>query len=225
MIREIQEQNKEGFSLITKLGIFPGGLLSLDMKELIKYEFISEDWRTTLASLFAKETDETARSTPQSDDSLPISTGDFLWIQISKIPNSNGVLLKPTQTVNEFLMREFQKEIKDLELKRLQYLTVLSLSLLAKIRSLSVYHEKLLENSAVCKHGLWAIAEDNTFYQNFIKEKAFIVSYLDNPSIKTAKDIQNLYHIHEPNLSSSLRISLIKSIVSNAGKFSSSLNL
>ena len=230
----------EGFALIMKLGVFPGGLLSLDLKEMVKHDFISDDWKDALTSLFTKETEQSLklkvysvsdsvtadrrrlrtpvrRSTLQLIDSLQISTGDFFWIQINKILSLNGVLLKPTEAVIEFLMREFQKEIQEFELTRLNYLTLLSLSFLRKIENLSIYHEKILENSAVCKHGLWAIAEDNSFYQKFIKEKAIMVSYLDNSSIKTAKDIQNIYNIHESNFLSSLRLTFIKLMIANTG--------
>ena len=100
---------------------------------------------------------------------------------------------------------------------RLRYLALLSQSLLSKIRSLSIYHESLIENSAICQHGLWAIAEDNSFYKNFIKDNASRISYLDNSNIKTAKDIQNIYNIHESNLSSSLRLYLIKPMIANTG--------
>ena len=224
-----------------KIGAFPEGLLSFDLGELVKLRFLSDDWKATLASLFPKSTEQAPRikeedsientqpaekeirsvskglNTLQIMDSLQINTGDFLWIQISKIPSMEGVLLKPAQVVNEFLIREFHNEIKEIELMRLQYLTLLSQSLLAKIRSLSIYHESLLENSAVCKHGLWAIAEDNIFYKNFIKDNASRMSYLYNSNIKTAKDIQNIYNIHESNLSSSLRLSLIQPMITNAG--------
>ena len=221
-----------------KLGVFPEGLLSFDLGELKKLGFFSDDWKATLASLFPKSAEQAPKSqeigsiqdiqpkeirrgsrrcnTLRFIESLPINTGDFLWIQISKIASMEGVLLKPTRAVNEVLIREFQNEIKEIELMRLQYLTLLSQSLLAKIRSLSIYHESLLENSAVCKHGLWAIAEDNSFYEKFIKDNASKVSYL-NTHIKTAKDIQNIYNIHESNLSSSLRLSLIKPMIANTG--------
>ena len=221
-----------------KLGVFPGGLLALDLKELVIHGFISDDWKATLMSLFTNDIEQSPQgyigsdintteikqcrtpvrhNTPQPIESFPISTGDFLWIQINKISSLNEVLLIPTQAVNEFLIREFQNEIKEIELMRLQYLTLLSQSLLAKIRSLSIYHESLLENSAFCQHGLWALTEDNSFYKKFLKDEVCMMSYLYNSNIKTAKDIQNIYNIHESNLSSSLRLSLIKPMIANTG--------
>ena len=242
-------QDKQACALIVKLGVFPGGLTSLDLRELVRVGFISDDWRTTLSNLFPKETqDQTPQgktdaisenrsfgpgtpkpgfkhSPSQLMDQLSINTGDFLWIQINKIPSIGGLLFKPSQAVHQFLLKELQQETQDAEFLKLEYLTLLSVSLLAKIRSLSVYNERLMENSAVCRHGLWEIAEDNTFYNKYLKDRSVMLSYLEGSNIKTAKDILNIYNIHEPNLQSSLNIAVIKSRIANLGKYCSYFNI
>ena len=45
-----------------KIGVFPEGLLSFDLGELVKLRFLSDDWKATLASLFPKSTEQAPRS-------------------------------------------------------------------------------------------------------------------------------------------------------------------
>lgn len=241
LFSEIQTENQQGFDFIMRIGVYPGGLMVWDLRDLAKFELIPENW----IEIFTKLLPESQESAPGSkhdsflenksielsslslnlkkgrskktEFQLPFNTGDYLWIQITKMPNNEGLFFKPIQAVNVFLYKKLQQEIREAEMKKLEYLTLLSLFLLDKLRGSSAYSERLLENSAVFRHGLWTIRETNTFYVKHVKDRAQILPFAEERGLKTPKEIQNFYNIHEQNLSSCLNLSVIKSCLEQKG--------
>lgn len=148
-----------------------------------------------------------------------LKPGNYFWTVITKA-NHDTLYYQPAQFVNKYIDKKLKPEVVHLELRKLQYLTLISLSLIKRIKRINLYHEKLCENSSVSNHGIWTPNQNNTLYCKFIKDNRKL-TYIDYP--KEGADafdlprIKKVFEFHESNFLSCIDAESIQMIIQTDG--------
>lgn len=155
----------------------------------------------------------------QTDYQL-LTPGNYFWVVISKNAAKETLHYQPAQFVNKFIDSDLRAEVASLNFFKLRYLTLLSLSMIKRLKGLYAYHEKVIEHSCISNHGLWMYREDNIFYKGYIKDKrhyTYIDEFQEGPKALDANAIRKVFEAHESNFLSCLESETILSIIKSDG--------
>ena len=176
-----------------------------------------------------EEEEEEYKSTPQkgqdqldsANDVQLLQPGNYFWTVIIKDPQQDLLYYQPAQFVNKYIDKHLKPEVAQLELRKLQYLTLLALSLIKRMKRANFYHEKLAENSSVNNYGLWAFNPNNMFYQRYIHGRESY-TYIDHEKEgeKNSFDITKImkvFELHETNFLSCIDFETVQTIIGSNG--------
>ena len=158
----------------------------------------------------------------QTDYQLLIP-GNYFWVVITKDPIKEILHYQPAQFVNKFIDTNLKSDVANFDLQKLQYMTLMSLSIIRRLKELYYYHEKLIEHSGISNHGLWIYDEKNTFYTQYMKDKRSY-TYIDEYHGESSKaldlqTIRKVFEAHEMNFLSCIESDTIMSIIKSDGKY------
>lgn len=149
-----------------------------------------------------------------------LKPGNYFWTVITKA--SHDILYyQPAQFVNKYIDKKLKPEVVQLELRKLQYITLLSISLIRRLKRIHLYHEKMSENSSVSLHGIWMFNSANTFYCKYIKNNrkyTYIESQKEGSNPFDLPDIKKVFEFHESNFLSCIDAESIQTIIQTDGK-------
>jgi len=167
-----------------------------------------------------EESKSPAEESQHPKDVQLLKPGNYFWTVIVKDPQQELLYYQPAQFVNKYIDRKMKPEVAHLELRKLQYLTLLALSLIRRMTRANLYHEKLAENSSVNCYGLWAPNPNNSFYQKYIMDQRNL-TYIDFP--KEGPDsfdlikIMKVFEFHETNFLGCIDSDTIQTIIQSDG--------
>ena len=210
----------------------------MDLEELSYLGLIPIEWKTILSRLTGKSNQQNPaleKEIPEKSQRLsknrsrsthlvfrPIQPvfrpGYFFWFIVFHQRRGNELIFRPVGEVRTIIFEKPERDHLDATMMKMEYLAILSLSLLAKIKKLHVYSEDLLENSAVCSGGLWRISEKNSFY-NKLKTQDTSISYLQYESMRSWEELNEFFMLHNHNFRGCFHVSLLKKIAAEEGNY------
>jgi len=173
------------------------------MEELAHQERIPHNWQRLLISLLRrKQSLESSKvldeETPTGDETITKSVfkpDNYIFLNITKDPTDEEIYFVPTQFVSRFIENNLIHEAYELAIRKLEYMTLLSLALIEKLKANFAYNEKLVEFSTVSTYGIWKIPENRLFNVYSKKNK---INYLMGVNYDFAK-LKKCFGYHEPN--------------------------
>ena len=186
------------------------------MKQLADFKIIAHDWVYLMQEhanvhLNKKETieDELEKQRLQplgsKADYQILLPGNYLWITITRDSTKEFFYYQPDESLNRFMNLKLKAEAAELNFFKLEYLTLLALSMINRLKDLFAYHEKLIEYSSVNTNGLWKPSEKNSFFIKRLKDKKFytyIDEFKEGPQAFDLTTIQKMFCIQESNFKS-----------------------
>ena len=145
--------------------------------------------------------------------------GRYFWLQILVLKETE-LLFRPAESVRAHIHMNLDRELMEVEMQKFEYMSLMSLAMLARLKAMHAYSEKRLENSAICEHGLWKISKYNAIYANYLKHSDSL-ECCHEENIRTPGDLLSLFERHENNFRSCLHTSILKKLVQEDGKWSS----
>lgn len=226
--------------------LFPSGLGSRDLRELKKLDMIPKDWPRLLESFLTdqaitidnhnsgeeKEREEEEESKQEKDKEIEsqkfenqdwqsLMPGNYIWMVVSKDILPNSLCYQPSQFMTKYIYKELKSDVIYLEIHKLQYLTLLSLSLIHRIKAIYHYQEKTTENNTISSQGFWMFSPENSFYMKSIKDKKWL-TYVDEanegPDAYDLAKIIKIFQLHEDNFLSCINSETIAIIIQTDGK-------
>ena len=235
--RTIRNTDETAYELVILICLFKVGLTTYDLQELQILKMVPQSWIKMLQELFSRGNDvestenscleeqksemsDTSPAITQNKDFKVIMPGNYFWIVISRDSNINALFYNPSQLVNRYIDKKLKPEVTRLELQKLEYLTLLSLSFMHRLKQLNSYNEKLTENSTISQHGIWAFSEDNAFYKNFIAKRSEF-TYLDREKEGTNSydlpTLKRLFNFHAENFNTCVDSETIETLIQSDG--------
>lgn len=222
------------------------------MKELERLDMIPKDWSRLLKCLLnnhkqpttvndqnsrgekrdeekeeeskGEENQETQSQKCADQDWQLLSPDSYFWVVVSKDNLANSLCYQPSQFMSKYIDKKLKSEVIYLEIHKLQYLTLLSLSLIHRIKNIYHYHERIIENSTFSNHGFWMFNPENSLYGKFIKDKRWL-TYVDEveegPDAYDLLRIKKIFEFHETNFLSCIDLETIATIIQTNGKSAS----
>ena len=232
LYRTIKTVNQSCYELILAIGLFPSGVSTNDLKELASLGMVPENWKVVMKRLtrnpseiaeINNDVEDQKANQEQWDtqtDYQLLVPGNFFWVVITKDPAKEILYYEPAQFVNKFIDSSLKSEVVSLDLHKLHYLTLLSLSMIRRLKNLYFYHERLIEHSIISNHGLWMFRDENTFYRDYLNNKryyTYIDEFSDGTKAFDVVSIRKVFEAHESNFLSCLESDTIISIIQSDG--------
>ena len=197
------------------MGVFPGGLSSFDLKQLADMKIIPQNW----VSLMKEHTQVQSSSTdskqgqvePQKQnqgmklDCQQIIPGHYIWITITKDSAKEFLYYQPAEFLYRLINNKLKAEIAPFNFSKFEYLALVAVSMINRLKEIYEYHEKLIEYSSVNNSGLWKPSEKNSFYTKRMKDKkfyTFIDEFKEGPNAFDRVAIEKMFGMHEQNFKS-----------------------
>lgn len=232
--RTIKSVSQPCYELVLAIGLFPSGLTTDDLNELSFLGMLPENWKIVMKRLTRNPSEiaelnndiEDQKATQEQWDTKTdyqlLVPGNYFWIVITKDPAKEILYYQPAQFVNKFIDMNLKLDVANFDLQKLQYLTLLTLSIIKRLKELYYYHEKLIEHSCISIHGIWNYDEKNSFYIQYIKDKRSY-TYIDefhheSPKALDLDTIKKIFEFHQPNFLSCIESETVVSIVKSEGK-------
>ena len=236
---QIQKEDSIGYKLILKICSFPSGLSFLDLETLSKIEDFQFDWKNSLVKLLtAKEEKEVAQLTSELETTSSaelrrsrsrrkrsphrsyvftpeFKAGSYFWLHIVS-PKEGELIFKPAESVSSIVYDKPDLNALEAELEKMEYLSFVSLWLLEMLITTHSYSEKLLENSAICKHGLWEVAGNNALYSKYLTVRPELMITNEEP-IKSST-LQDIFRRNEYNFRSCSKLAMLQKIAAEESK-------
>lgn len=137
--------------------------------------------------------------------------GRYFWLDIINLKEEE-LIFQPVEIISSVIYEKAEPELLDAEMEKFEYLTFISLSLLDNLQKIHAYSEKLLENSAICKHGIWKIDGFNPIFAKYMTKRFNLKAISEHQSI-SLRDLQYTFERHDANFRSCLNLAVIKSIL------------
>jgi hypothetical protein len=131
--------------------------------------------------------------------------GNYLWVTITKDSVKEFFYYQPAEFLYRFVNNKLRAETASSNLYKFQYLVLIALSMITRLKELYAYHEKLIEYSSVTSSGLWKLSEKNTFYVKHLKDKkfySFIDEFKEGSNAFDLTAVQKMFGMHELNFKS-----------------------
>ena len=171
--------------MIIFLCLFPAGLSYRDLELIAKQGKIPGNWKEILLSFLRKKSlcnqfyhqlagsggENNAVETSdgdQSQEKKKIERSDFkpdnyIWISINKDPIDNEIWFAPTQFLVRYVEKHLCEDFYNSNIEKLEYMAMLSLHIIERVKKHYDYIEKLLEFSAVSTYGIWRVCDGHKF--------------------------------------------------------------
>ena len=199
------------------------------MNQLLSQKMITTDWMHRMKRLLqnpqehdehGEESEDTKKDPDQHEKKTDydfIKPGNYFWISIIKDTQQRIQVYQPAQFVCRFVENQLEPDpiLNQLKIHRLEYLTLMALSIINQLKHLHYHHEQLFEYNSVSNHGLWAYTDDNAFYTKYIKSsKSF--GYVDKWNEKSGScdlsRIKKIFELHETNFLNCIEAEAVLSI-------------
>jgi len=123
----------------------------------------------------------------------------YIWINIAKDESTGEVWFIPTHCSIRFIEENLLECSSKYTFMKLEYMALLSSSLIDKIKKTYGYTERLMEFSAVCTYGIWRLETGPLGLANPENR----IKYLDSPGYDFEK-LKKWFGMHESNFYSCL---------------------
>ena len=234
----MKTENLLGYEVFLATNSFVGGLSYFDFKELGRLGFISEDWARVLLELI-HQTKPPEQKEPAILEGDPANIqrrqerrkkhshkltfiqvfkpGHYFWLRITARKNGN-LQFQTIGAVRTALYRQPDPQLQMAELNNMEYMALLSLSLIFQAKKTYVWNEKILENSAMSEHGIWKFSDKNPIYLKF-KEGDGLINYITGEESRiNARELRFIFNAHELNFRNCLSLPLLKQLCAKTGK-------
>ena len=234
--RQIKKDNPEGFKLIIQISSFPSGVSSRELEEINQESGLN--WKQLLSTLLQSQNESTNLpkspldreiSSPDTPSSKPRSNklrtrthfsnstfrpGHYFWLEIMN-PREE-LIFRPVEIVRTVLYENIYPELVRAEFEKLKSMAGIAVAFLDNVKAIHAYLEKMIENSAICKYGLWRYESD--FYQKISKRSKHIISFNDpSQPTQTLKDLQSAFERHDSNFRSCYNLALLQRMIGGEG--------
>ena len=171
-LEDIRSLDETAYELFIFICLFPAGLAYQDLEMLEIQKKIPPNWKYILLSfLTAKVNFDDHVTTPGETPGLNVTEIDrnsfkpdnYIWITIDKNPNNNDIYFVPTQFLTRYIENHLIEDCLEANIKKLEYIALLSLAIIEKAKLNYEYNEKLIEFSMVSHYGIWEIGERKYF--------------------------------------------------------------
>jgi len=220
---------------VLAIGLFPSGISSEDLKEMSFLGMLPKNWHVNIKRL-TLHTSQTGESFEDIDQRI-VSEGweaqtdfelivpdNYFWMDVTKDVSKENVLhYEAASFVTRFVDKHMKFDGKSFNLKKIKYLTLLSLSIINRLKAIYYNHEKLVEHSSISEYGIWYYSEDNTFYRECIKEKrslTYVDEYKEGPKGLDMTSVRKIFDAHETNLLSCIDAETVKAMIQSDGIWS-----
>jgi len=178
------------------LCIFPAGLSYSDLEELENQHKIPKNWKSILLSfLTTKVNTDDHFETPSADieeiDRSSFKPDNYIWITIEKNPQNNDIYFVPTQFLTRYIEDNLIEDSLDQNIKKLEYIALLSLAMIKAMKNSHEYDEKLIEFSTVSEYGIWKIHQGKYFDLYVERNHCFYIKDISNDLTNLRKTFQS----------------------------------
>jgi len=236
ILKNLCDNYYDVYQIIVITCLFPGGLSFLDLEELASLGRISTNWKELLYAFLRTKSlcNQYLSQMPEDQQTIPFEekykliqqtledknvkkigredfkADNYIWVNINKDPLTGEVWFVPTQFIIKFTERNLVQCCSHYTFKKLEYMALLSMGLIDKIKKVYGYHEKLMEFSAVSTYGLWRLKSPELGLTNPENR----VKYLDGPEYDFEK-LKTWFSCHESNFFSCFDLEGLNRIMSD----------
>ena len=137
--------------------------------------------------------------------------GHYFWLEIIN-PSEEELIFRPAEIVRTVLYENIDSDLVRAEFEKLESMASIAVAFLDNVKAIHGYHEKMIENSAICQHGLWHY--ESNFYQKISKiSKQIKFNYPSTQSTLTLKDLQSAFERHDSNFRSCYNLALLQQMI------------
>ena len=137
--------------------------------------------------------------------------GHYFWLEIMN-PQEEELIFRPVEIVRTVLYENIYPELVRAEFEKLESMASIAVAFLDNVKAIHAYLEKMVENSAICKYGLWRYESD--VYQKISKRSKHIISFNDpSQPTQTVKDLQSAFERHDSNFRSCYNLALLQRMI------------